>query len=206
MVGTDTRTFSAAELSSFNGNGSPVYIAVKGVVYDVSAGASFYGPGVLLGCWHNGELGGGAARTRASMHGLHSQRLHAYTVAATACAALATCAHAQQQRAQGAARSAQCPQTHSRPCTRARGARAGGPYSIFAGRECARALATMRIDPNECTAELEGLSDKDLKTLEDWVRWRARTRHALHVSTELNGACTPHASRYAVRMHADQEV
>jgi hypothetical protein len=45
---------------------------------------------------------------------------------------------------------------------------AGGPYEAFAGRECARALALMKIDPSECNANLEGLEEKHLKTLDDW--------------------------------------
>mmetsp|Transcript_15847 Transcript_15847/g.26219 ORF Transcript_15847/g.26219 Transcript_15847/m.26219 type:complete len:161 (-) Transcript_15847:409-891(-) len=39
------RDFTPEELAVFNGqNDSPVYLAVKGIVYDVSPGRAFYGP------------------------------------------------------------------------------------------------------------------------------------------------------------------
>lgn len=42
----EPRDFSPEELRKMNGtNGNPVYVAVQGVVYDVSSRASFYGPG-----------------------------------------------------------------------------------------------------------------------------------------------------------------
>ncbi len=40
------RTFTPPELSPYNGlNGMPVYLAVRGRVFDVTAGRNFYGPG-----------------------------------------------------------------------------------------------------------------------------------------------------------------
>lgn len=44
----------------------------------------------------------------------------------------------------------------------------GGPYEVFAGRECARALALMKLDESECNANLEGLEEKHHKTLQQW--------------------------------------
>ncbi|GFR47473.1 hypothetical protein Agub_g9202 [Astrephomene gubernaculifera] len=45
----------------------------------------------------------------------------------------------------------------------------GGPYEAFAGRECARALAIMKVDPSECNQNLTDCSEKQLKTLDDWI-------------------------------------
>lgn len=42
----DALTLTHAELASFNGaEGSPLYLAIDGRVYDVSAGSKFYGEG-----------------------------------------------------------------------------------------------------------------------------------------------------------------
>lgn len=46
----------------------------------------------------------------------------------------------------------------------------GGSYHVFAGRECARALALMRVDADYCDDQLEGLEDKSLKILDDWIK------------------------------------
>jgi len=47
---------------------------------------------------------------------------------------------------------------------------AGGPYHVFAGKECARALALMKLTEEYVGSDdLEGCSDKDIKILEDWV-------------------------------------
>lgn len=39
---------------------------------------------------------------------------------------------------------------------------------MFAGRECARALAFMRIEEESCTADVQGATEHQLKTLADW--------------------------------------
>jgi len=46
----------------------------------------------------------------------------------------------------------------------------GGSYHVFAGRECARALASMKVDADFCDDQLEGLDEKSLKILDDWIK------------------------------------
>ncbi|KAK7202304.1 Cytochrome b5-like Heme/Steroid binding domain containing protein [Novymonas esmeraldas] len=46
MDTAEMRTFTAAELAKFTGDkGTPIYVSVKGKVYDCTSGAAFYGPG-----------------------------------------------------------------------------------------------------------------------------------------------------------------
>jgi hypothetical protein len=49
-----SKPFSAEELKQFTGEHGPVYLCLKGTVFDVTAGKGFYGPG-----------GGYGARSRA---------------------------------------------------------------------------------------------------------------------------------------------
>src|SRR5690606_21803052 len=44
-----------------------------------------------------------------------------------------------------------------------------GPYRVFAGKDCTRALAKMSFDAADCVGELEGLDDYELEKLEDWI-------------------------------------
>jgi membrane-associated progesterone receptor component len=44
----------------------------------------------------------------------------------------------------------------------------GGPYQVFGGRECSRALALMAVDERECNADFTGLNEAQLKTLMQW--------------------------------------
>lgn len=46
----------------------------------------------------------------------------------------------------------------------------GGPYNVFAGKECARALAMMKVEATECTGVLDDLNEKQLKVLSDWEK------------------------------------
>lgn len=45
----------------------------------------------------------------------------------------------------------------------------GGPYGMFAGRDCTRALAKMSFDPADFTGSLDGLDRDELDRLEEWI-------------------------------------
>ena len=45
---------------------------------------------------------------------------------------------------------------------------AGGGYEVFAGKEVARALAVMSLKAEDCTSNLEGVTEKQLGTLKEW--------------------------------------
>lgn len=48
----EQRDFTRAELSKFQGEGgAPIYVGIKGRVFDVSAGKDFYGPGSGYACF-----------------------------------------------------------------------------------------------------------------------------------------------------------
>lgn len=44
----------------------------------------------------------------------------------------------------------------------------GGPYAMFAGKECSRALALLSFKPADINGNLEGLDESELAVLEDW--------------------------------------
>ena len=58
----NVRVFSPAELLRYRGPGA-VYLALRGVVFDVSAGAAFYGPGGAYHCFAGREAGRALARS-----------------------------------------------------------------------------------------------------------------------------------------------
>lgn len=62
-----------------------------------------------------------------------------------------------------------------------------GPYSLFAGRDATRALASMSFDPIDLTGDLEGLSPDDLEVLQDWEeKFKERYPRVGHLATESN--------------------
>ena len=54
----------------------------------------------------------------------------------------------------------------------------GGPYAVFAGKDCTRALAKMSFDAADFTGSLESLSQEELDNLEDWIE-RLRMKYRL---------------------------
>jgi membrane-associated progesterone receptor component len=45
----------------------------------------------------------------------------------------------------------------------------GGPYGMFAGKDCTRALAKVAFDPDLFTGDMEGLDQEELDKLEEWI-------------------------------------
>ncbi len=45
----------------------------------------------------------------------------------------------------------------------------GGPYGMFAGKDCTRALAKVAFDPELFTGNIEGLDREELDKLEEWI-------------------------------------
>jgi len=45
----------------------------------------------------------------------------------------------------------------------------GGPYGMFAGKDCTRALAKVSFDEGLFTGDLEGLEPDELDKLEEWI-------------------------------------
>ena len=45
----------------------------------------------------------------------------------------------------------------------------GGPYHVFAGKECARALALFSLSEKDCVGNLQRLSEEQLIALEEWI-------------------------------------
>jgi membrane-associated progesterone receptor component len=45
----------------------------------------------------------------------------------------------------------------------------GGPYGMFAGKDCTRALAKVSFDEELFTGDIEGLESEELEKLEEWI-------------------------------------
>jgi len=45
----------------------------------------------------------------------------------------------------------------------------GGPYGMFAGKDCTRALAKVAFDEELFTGDIEGLDQEELDKLEEWI-------------------------------------
>lgn len=67
----------------------------------------------------------------------------------------------------------------------------GGSYCTFAGKECARALAIMKVEADECNDNLEELTEKDLKVLDDWIK-KFEGKYSI-VGKVTSNLCTLHS-------------
>ncbi len=45
----------------------------------------------------------------------------------------------------------------------------GGPYGMFAGKDCTRALAKVSFDAELFSGDIEGLDSEELDKLEEWI-------------------------------------
>ena len=45
----------------------------------------------------------------------------------------------------------------------------GGPYAMFAGKDCTRALAKVAFERELFTGDMEGLDQEELDKLEEWI-------------------------------------
>lgn len=45
----------------------------------------------------------------------------------------------------------------------------GGPYGMFAGKDCTRALAKVSFEPKDFCGDLEGLDQEELDKLQEWI-------------------------------------
>lgn len=45
----------------------------------------------------------------------------------------------------------------------------GGPYGMFAGKDCTRALAMVSFDEELFTGDIQGLEPEELEKLEEWI-------------------------------------
>ncbi len=45
----------------------------------------------------------------------------------------------------------------------------GGPYAMFAGKDCTRALAKVSFDAELFTGDIDGLGPGELDKLEEWI-------------------------------------
>ncbi len=73
---------------------------------------------------------------------------------------------------------------------------AGSGYSVFAGREAARALAKMSLREEDCSADLEGLTKREQDTLRDWEE-RLLDKYSVvgQASALESPVCRQHAPR-----------
>ncbi|CAM6056466.1 unnamed protein product [Sphagnum tenellum] len=46
----------------------------------------------------------------------------------------------------------------------------GGSYAVFSGKDASRALAKMSTKSEDVSADLDGLTEKEIQVLDDWDR------------------------------------
>lgn len=137
------------ELGKFDGTDpfKPIYVAIKGNVYDVTKGRDFYGRGEFT----------------------KGRRVHFAKQRWGKCACN-TCANPQlsSSRSSMCFCGTWCLDILQAESSDLLWASADGGYSVFAGREVARALAKMSLKKDDCNAELADCTEKELESLAQW--------------------------------------
>ncbi len=153
-------TFSPEQLLAYDGSDAakPVYIAVKGIVYDVSAAREFYGKGE-----HSPPVSLVPACLQIAVEPQVGKALSDTKGCACGTACVPSCG-----KGAGHPLPQPAPSHLPSPASPLRTS-PGGPYEVFAGRECSRALAIMKVDASECNDNLTDISEKQQKTLDDWI-------------------------------------
>ena len=69
---------------------------------------------------------------------------------------------------------------------------AGGGYHVFAGKECSRALAKMKISSEDCNDMLSDCTVREMETLKDWeTRFAEKYGIVGQVGSSSAGPCWP---------------
>ncbi|OQS01306.1 heme/steroid binding domain-containing protein [Achlya hypogyna] len=185
------RYFTPAELRAFNGeDGAPIYVAIKGEIYDVSSKADFYGPGAGYHLFAGRE----AARALAKMsfeakdldntdvsdlNFMENEVLNDWIVKFRDFNSYPVVGRLLDQRDLTRAELAKYTKQPIYVAIKGTiydvtlGGREhygpNGGYKLFAGQDASRALALMSFDAaNLETPTLDDLTDTQRKTLDDW--------------------------------------
>lgn len=166
----------------------PLYLAIRGVVYDVSKGRSFYGPGggyaALAGkeCARalakmslkpedlNGDLGDCTAAQLATLGEWEAKLAAKYPVAGRLVEPVSlTLAELALHDGSDPAKPIYIA-IQGTVYDVSTGRQFYGPDGIypFAGRECARAFALVSTDTADCVSDLSGLGPMEMESLRDW--------------------------------------
>mmetsp|Transcript_24003 Transcript_24003/g.33565 ORF Transcript_24003/g.33565 Transcript_24003/m.33565 type:complete len:129 (+) Transcript_24003:139-525(+) len=70
------KDYTRKELTYFDGtNGKPIFIALKGVIYDVSSKAKFYGPGAIYGLFAGRDASRGLGKMSMDQQDVEDPRM-----------------------------------------------------------------------------------------------------------------------------------
>eukprot|EP00466_Bigelowiella_natans_P007776 jgi/Bigna1/86955/estExt_fgenesh1_pg.C_150162 len=74
------KDYTRKELTYFDGtNGKPIFIALKGIIYDVSSKAKFYGPGAMYGLFAGRDASRGLGKMSMDQQDVDDPRMDDFT-------------------------------------------------------------------------------------------------------------------------------